>query len=208
MMLIERLEVGIFCENCYLVACQETLEGVIIDPGDDADKILTRVEALKLKIKHILITHAHLDHVQALAEVKERVARPVFMHRDDQFLLDNLQVQAAAFGLTISRIPEVDQYINEGELIGFGNVSFNVLHTPGHSRGSVSFVTDGAAFVGDALFAGSIGRTDLPGGDFETLIASIRSKLFPLGDETVVYSGHGPETTIGREKASNPFLQG
>jgi glyoxylase-like metal-dependent hydrolase (beta-lactamase superfamily II) len=128
------------------------------------------------------------------------------MHRADQFLLESLPAQAAAFGLSTSGIPQVDQYIAEGENLKFGKVQFEVYFTPGHSPGSITFAANGVAFVGDVLFAGSIGRTDLPGGDFETLIQSIKSKLFPLGDDTLVYPGHGPSTTIGDEKRTNPFL--
>ncbi|NIR51825.1 MBL fold metallo-hydrolase [candidate division KSB1 bacterium] len=205
-MIIERLEVGVFAENCYVVGCEETLEGVIIDPGDEVPRILDKVRDSNLRIKYILLTHGHLDHVKELNAVKESVSVPVLMHGDDHFLLDNLPAQAAAFGLTSSGIPKVDRYIDEGEKIEFGKIVFRTLHTPGHSPGSVSFVAGGVAFVGDALFAGSIGRTDLPGGDYDLLIESIKTKLFPLGDETVIYSGHGPKTTIGQEKQVNPFV--
>jgi glyoxylase-like metal-dependent hydrolase (beta-lactamase superfamily II) len=205
-MIIERLEVGVFAENCYVVGCEITSEGVVIDPGDEVARILKSIAELKLKIKYILLTHAHLDHVKEVTATQKALAVPVMMHRADQFLLDNLPAQAAAFGLTTSGIPRVDKYIEEGEQIEFGRHRFEVLHTPGHSPGSVTFAEKGVAFVGDLLFAGSIGRTDLPGGDYETLIRSVKSKLFPLGDDTRVYSGHGPQTTIGQEKQTNPFL--
>ncbi len=205
-MFIETLEVGPFAENCYVVGCEATKEGVIIDPGDEIDRILEKVAALKLEIKYILITHAHLDHVKELGTLKNEIDVPVLMHRDDQFLLDGLPMQASAFGMSVSDIPKIDKYISEGDNIQFGNKSFGVLHTPGHSPGNVSFVTQEVAFVGDVLFSGSIGRTDLPGGDFDILIQSIKTKLFPLGDDTVIYSGHGPATTIKKEKQTNPFL--
>lgn len=195
-----------FAENCYVVGCEITSEGVVIDPGDEVARILKSIAELKLKIKYILLTHAHLDHVKEVTATQKALAVPVMMHRADQFLLDNLPAQAAAFGLTTSGIPRVDKYIEEGEQIEFGRHRFEVLHTPGHSPGSVTFAEKGVAFVGDLLFAGSIGRTDLPGGDYETLIRSVKSKLFPLGDDTRVYSGHGPQTTIGQEKQTNPFL--
>ncbi len=205
-MIIAGLEVGVFAENCYVVGCETTLQGVVIDPGDEVARILKTIAELKLKIKYILLTHAHLDHVKEVSAMQKALAIPVLMHRADQFLLDNLPAQAAAFGLTTSGIPRVDKYIEEGDAIEFGRYHFEVLHTPGHSPGGVTFAEKGVAFVGDVLFAGSIGRTDLPGGDYETLIRSIQSKLFPLGDDTQVYPGHGPQTTIGREKQTNPFL--
>ena len=205
-MFIETLEVGPFAENCYVVGCEATNEGVIIDPGDEIDRILEKVATLKLEIKYILITHAHLDHVKELSTLKNEIDVPVLMHRDDQFLLDGLPMQASAFGMTVSAIPKIDKYIAEGDTIQFGDIIFRVLHTPGHSPGNVSFVTRETAFVGDVLFSGSIGRTDLPGGDFALLIQSIKTKLFPLGDDIVIYSGHGPATTIKKEKETNPFL--
>ncbi|RMD91822.1 MAG: MBL fold metallo-hydrolase [Calditrichaeota bacterium] len=205
-MIIERLEVGLFAENCYIVACEKSLEGVIIDPGDESDRILFKVNELKIDVKYILITHAHLDHVKELPSIKAKIDVPVMMHPQDFFLLQNLPAQAAAFGLSVSQIPTIDRELNEGDEISFGEETFNVLHTPGQSPGSVSFVGNGVAFVGDVLFMGSIGRTDLPGGNYDTLIQSIKSRLFPLGDETIIYPGHGPPTTLGQEKRTNPFL--
>ncbi len=205
-MIIETLEVGPFAENCYIVGCETTNEGVVIDPGDEIDRILKRVTAQQLNIKYILITHAHLDHVRELGTLKNQIDVPVLMHKEDQFLLDGLPMQASAFGMSISTIPKIDKYIEEGDTIEFGEEKFRVLHTPGHSPGNVSLVTEGAAFVGDVLFSGSIGRTDLPGGDFDILINSIKTKLFPLGDDTLIYSGHGPVTTLKKEKQTNPFL--
>lgn len=205
-MIVEVLQVGVFAENCYVVGCEVTRDCVIIDPGDEIDRILNKVSAHKLTVKYILITHAHVDHVKELGALKKRLDVPVLMHEDDKFLLEKLPIQAASFGLNVSILPKIDRYIKEGEKIEFGQLSLDVLHTPGHSPGNISFVTDGAAFVGDVLFAGSIGRTDLPGGDFNILIDSIKTKLFPLGDETVIYSGHGPATTIGNERKRNPFL--
>ena len=135
-MFIETLEVGPFAENCYVVGCEATKEGVIIDPGDEIDRILEKVAALKLEIKYILITHAHLDHVKELGTLKNEIDVPVLMHRDDQFLLDGLPMQASAFGMSVSDIPKIDKYISEGDNIQFGNKSFGVLHTPGHSPGN------------------------------------------------------------------------
>ncbi len=205
-MIIESLEVGLFAENCYIVGCSETHEGVVIDPGDEIPRVLQRIEALRLNIRMILLTHGHLDHVKEVAALKKEIDVPVLMHKDDQFLLDNLPAQAAAFGLTTSGIPQIDRYIEGGERVEFGNVKLDVLYTPGHSPGSVTFAGENLAFSGDVLFSGSIGRTDLPGGDFATLIGSIRDKLFSLADDSTIYPGHGPATTIGHERLHNPFL--
>ena len=206
-MIVESLEVGPFAENCYVVGCRQTMEGVVIDPGDEAPRILSKVLELRLRIKFILLTHAHLDHVKELAAVNRELGVPVFMHREDQFLLDNMPAQAAAFGLTTSGTFQIDKYVDERDAIEFGEHRFEILHTPGHSPGSVTYFANGLAFVGDVLFSGSIGRTDLPGGNYDLLIDSIKSRLYPLGDETVIYPGHGPTTTIGREKHANPFLR-
>lgn len=205
-MIVERLEVGAFAENCYIVGCEETRHGVVIDPGDEIERIIGRIGQLHLDIQLVLLTHAHLDHVKELNAFKREIDVPVLMHKDDLFLLESLPEQAAAFGMVASGIPTIDRYVDEGEAVDCGKLRFEILHTPGHSPGSVTYIEKGVAFVGDVLFAGSIGRTDLPGGDFETLIRSIRTKLLPMGDETEVYSGHGPPTTIGRERKFNPFL--
>lgn len=205
-MIVERVEVGAFAENCYVVGCEETRDGVVIDPGDEIDRIIETITSLQLNVRLILLTHAHLDHVKEVKAFNKGFGVPVLMHQDDRFLLDNLLVQAASFGMTTSGIPTIDRYLEEGEVIGVGSLSFEVLHTPGHSPGSISFVTEKSVFVGDVLFAGSIGRTDLPGGDLETLLASIKLKLLTMDDATRVYPGHGPATTIGQERQFNPFL--
>jgi glyoxylase-like metal-dependent hydrolase (beta-lactamase superfamily II) len=205
-MIIEMLEVGPFAENCYVLGCEETMAGAVIDPGDEFDRIWQKVEERKLDIRLILLTHGHIDHVMQVHAMHEKTGAPVYMHQMDQFLLENLPSQAAAFGLTISGVPKVDSYWTDGDTVEFGQVQLEVVHTPGHSPGSVSLLTKGIALVGDALFSGSIGRTDLPGGDYETLISSIKTKLLTLSEETYIYPGHGPTTTIGRERAMNPFL--
>lgn len=205
-MIVEKLEVGVFAENCYIVGCEQTGEGVVLDPGDEIDRILARVESLSLQIQEVWLTHAHLDHVKELKALQARLPVPVRMHREDEFLLQAMPAQAAAFGLATSGVPRVDAYVEEGDVLHVGKLRFEVLHTPGHSPGSVTYVTSGAAFVGDVLFAGSIGRTDLPGGDYQVLMRSITEKLLPLGDATEVFPGHGPTTTIGQERTTNPFL--
>lgn len=205
-MLIKQLEVGVFAENCYVVGCEATREGVVIDPGDEIPRVLSAVKDNELKIKYILLTHGHLDHVKEVNTLLRELNVPVYMHQADQFLLDNLPAQAAAFGLSVSGIPKVDKYIKEGESIEFGEIKFEILETPGHSPGSVTFYSDDIAFAGDVLFNGSIGRTDLPGGNYDILMQSIKNKLLPLGDKMKIYAGHGPSTTIGAEKQTNPFL--
>ncbi len=206
-MIIIELAVGPIMANCFIVGCERTRAAAVIDPGDEADKILMSLAKSKLTVKYILNTHGHFDHVGANRRIKEVTGADILIHRLDAPLLESLSEAAAAFGLSAENSPAPDKYIDEGDRIVFGDICLNVLHTPGHSPGGVSFHTDGVVFVGDTLFAGSIGRTDFPGGDFHTLISSIRTKLFPLGDETMVCTGHGPRTTIGLEKRSNPFLQ-
>jgi len=206
-MMIEMITVGAFAENCYVAGCPDSSAAVVIDPGDEIHRITDRIQQLGLQLKYILLTHAHIDHVKELKAFQALYDAPVLMHQADEFLLDNLATQAAAFGLTTSGRPSIDRFIEEGDTVEFGNQRLSVFHTPGHSPGSITFTDQQSAFVGDVLFAGSIGRTDLPGGDMATLLTSIRDKLLPLGDDVIVYPGHGPSTTIGQERLSNPFLQ-
>ncbi|MFQ6014320.1 MAG: MBL fold metallo-hydrolase [Anaerolineae bacterium] len=205
-MIIERVVAGPFQVNCYLVGCEETKEGIIIDPGAEGDRILGEVERLDLNIVYIINTHGHIDHISSNKEVKEGTGAPLAIHQADAPLLtappDSF---ALMFGLNTDS-PPADLLLKEGDTVQFGNHSLAVLHTPGHSRGGISLVGDGLVFTGDALFNMGIGRTDLPGGDYHTLIKSIKSKLLTLPDETVAYPGHGPSTTIGREKRVNPFI--
>lgn len=204
--IVEKLEVGVFAENCYIVGCPSSLKSVVIDPGDEIDRIVNRIRELGLDVEQVFLTHGHIDHVKEVNSFLETFDVPVCMNAKDQFLLDNLPAQAAIFGLSTAGIPQVDKYIDEGDMLSVGQLDFSVLHTPGHSPGSVTYVSGEIAFAGDVLFSGSIGRTDLAGGDFDTLIASIKSKLFPLGDKMVIYPGHGPMTSIGVERQTNPFL--
>lgn len=192
--------------NSYLVVSERTDSAVLIDPGDEVEKIIQDVSEVGAKIEEIWITHAHLDHVREARRAKEHYAVPLLMHRADLPLLENLSTQAQAFGLGAAVPPEVDRFVSEGDRLKVGELEFTVIHTPGHSPGSVSYVTAGHAFVGDLLFSGSIGRTDLPGGSYEQLMQSVMTKIVPLGDETVVYPGHGPKTTVGQERRTNPFL--
>jgi len=204
--IIKTLEVGPIMANCFIVGCEKTKSAVVIDPGDEADRILLELAESGLAVKYILNTHGHFDHVGANGRLKKATGADILIHKGDAPMLPMLSSAAAAFGVKSENSPPADRFIADKDTITFGEITLTVIHTPGHSPGGVAFVTDRTAFVGDTLFAGSIGRTDFPGGDFNTLISSIKTKLFALEDDTKVYTGHGPATTIGREKRSNPFL--
>jgi hydroxyacylglutathione hydrolase len=202
---------GVFAENCYLVVAEQPGGGecAIVDPGEEAGLILHKVKETGAKPVAIWLTHAHLDHVLGVPKVVQETGAPVWLHPADRPLYDAVPEPAAWFGLAAPPgLPAPDRRMVHGEQLHVGDLRFDVRHAPGHSPGSVCLLGPGVVFSGDVLFAGSIGRTDLPGGDFETLIASIERELLPLPDDTIVYSGHGPETTIGRERGANPFLTG
>ena len=211
-MIVETQAVGPFFKNGFVVGCETTREAVLIDPGDEVASLLSFAERSGLSIRCILLTHAHVDHVTGVAAAKRALGVPVYLHRDDLFLYEGAVEMGAMFGIEVEPQPPIDVFYTPGQVITFGGYDVRVLHTPGHCPGGVCLQIGkaGAAgkelFVGDTLFAGSIGRTDLPGGDYATLIASIRNVLLPLGDDAVVHSGHGPETTIGQERRTNPFL--
>ncbi len=205
-MIIEFMPVGPIMANCYIVGCKETHEAAVIDPGDDADMILLKLSDLKLKVKYIINTHGHFDHVGANRKIKDATGAELLIHELDAPMLGFLSQAAASFGLKSENSPPPDKTIDDGDIITFGKISLKVIHTPGHSPGGISLYTNGYLFVGDTLFQGSIGRTDLPGGNFNTLKSSIQKKLFTLGDDVRVFTGHGPETSIGREKRYNPFV--
>ena len=211
-MIVESRAVGRFMKNGFIVACEETREAVFVDPGDEVQALLSFVERQRLTVRHILLTHAHVDHVTGVAAAKKALDVPVYLHRDDLFLYDSAVESGAMFGLQVEPQPPIDVYYAPGQIIGFGMLEARPHHTPGHCPGGVCLQIGrkGKAgrdlFVGDTLFAGSIGRTDLPGGDYATLISSIRNVLFAFGDDAVVHPGHGPDTTIGHERRTNPFL--
>ena len=211
-MLIRTAAVPPFYKNGYVVACESTHEGVLIDPGDEVDALLEMAAADRTTLTAILLTHAHLDHITGVADAKSRLGVDVWLHQNDEFLYDDVVEQGRMFGLDVARQPKVDRYYIPGEPLAFGNYTVDVRHTPGHCPGGVCLAIGKKGeqardlFVGDTLFAGSIGRTDLPGGDLETLLSSIREVLFSFPDETRVLSGHGPMTTIGKERRTNPFL--
>lgn len=206
-MLIETLVVGMIQANCFIVADEATKKAVIIDPGGDAPVIAKRIKDRGYDVTAILATHGHFDHVEALSGVKDAVDAPIMVHPEDIPLIKNMKNQGALFGIRVTEAPPPDNFLADGDEIKFGSLTIKVLHTPGHSRGSVCFLVDGHLFAGDLLFQGSIGRTDLAGGDYETLINSVLTKVFTLPDDTVVHPGHGPDTTVGREKRTNPFFR-
>jgi glyoxylase-like metal-dependent hydrolase (beta-lactamase superfamily II) len=199
---------GRFVENCYLVADEARGECAVIDPGEDAALIGRTLTGLQMRPVAIWLTHAHIDHVLGVPELKQMTGAPVYLHPADRPLYDRVAEQAAAFGMRAGPLPPPDRAFAHGDVVRVGDIKFAVRHTPGHSPGSVSLVESDVVFVGDVLFQGSIGRSDLPGGDSETLRQSIQRELLSLHDDTIVYSGHGPQTTVGRERAANPFLTG
>lgn len=212
-MIIESQAVGPFFKNGFVVSCETTRAAVLIDPGDEVASLLDYAGSRRLTITHILLTHAHVDHVTGVAAAKRALNVPVYLHRDDLFLYERAVETGQMFGLAVEPQPPIDVFYSPGQLIPFGGYEVRWHHTPGHCPGGVCLQIGrhGEAgkelFVGDTLFAGSIGRTDLPGGDYNVLIASIREVLFPLGDDAIVHPGHGPNTTIGQERRTNPFLQ-
>jgi len=209
-MIVEMVTVGPFQENCYVIGDEESKIGALIDPGDEAARIALTVERLGLEIGSILITHAHVDHVRAIAPLAEEYLCPVLMHEEAEAMLKTAPQQALMMGMKFGKVPAVDGYIAADEVLEVGPLRLRSLYTPGHAPGHLAFHAEdeGIVFSGDALFAGSVGRVDLPGGSMEVLMQSITGKLLPLSDETRVLSGHGPETTIGRERMTNPFLAG
>jgi hydroxyacylglutathione hydrolase len=199
---------GQFAENCYFVIDEASRACAVIDPGEGAGLIAHKLTALDVVPVGIWITHAHVDHVLGVPRLKADTGAAVYLHPADRPLYDHVSEQAEAFGMRAEPLPAPDRELVAGELLRVGALEFRVRHAPGHSPGSVVFEGHGAAFAGDVLFQGSIGRTDIPGGDFETLMRSIERELLSLPDSTIVYSGHGPETSIGRERRANPFLPG
>jgi glyoxylase-like metal-dependent hydrolase (beta-lactamase superfamily II) len=208
-MILKVLPVGPIMANCFVLGCEKTREAAVIDPGDEDERILMALADEKLTLKYIINTHGHFDHVAANKAMKDATGAKILIHEEDAPMLSHLSSMAVSFGLSAEDSPPPDKMINEGDIIKFGEISLKVIHTPGHSRGGVSLFCEEEKllFPGDTLFAGSIGRTDLPGGDYGTLIRNVREKLLPLGDNVRVFPGHGPETTIGTEKKFNPFFQ-
>jgi glyoxylase-like metal-dependent hydrolase (beta-lactamase superfamily II) len=205
---VRSVVVGPFAENVYLAWCPRTKEGVIVDPGFEPEKVLRLVESEGVKVREVIATHGHIDHVWGAVPVCRATGAPFRMHPADLYWLEALERQAATFDLEPPpAVPEIDRPVADGDLFSFGDATLRAIHTPGHTPGSVC-LHDGAGtlFTGDLLFQGSIGRTDFPGGDFPTIVRSIRERVFSLDHGTLVLPGHGPETTVAEERAMNPFV--
>ena len=209
-MIVEMLTVGPFQENCYVVGDEVSGEGALVDPGDEAVRIALAVEQTGLEIGQIIITHAHIDHVGAIAPLVAEYACPVLMHEEAEAMLKTVPQQAMMMGIKFGKVPKVDRRVTDDEVLEGGNLRLRSLYTPGHAPGHLAFYAEEqeTVFSGDTLFAGSVGRTDLPGGSMDVLMRSISERLLTLPDATRVLSGHGPETNIGRERMTNPFLGG
>jgi glyoxylase-like metal-dependent hydrolase (beta-lactamase superfamily II) len=206
-MILEVRAVAPFYKNGFVVGCDRTREAIVIDPGEEAEQLIDAVRRHSLTVKYILLTHAHVDHITGVGPAKSAFDAPVYLHRDDLPFYEHAVEQGQMFGLTVRQPPPVDVFYDESP-IRFGDYEVRVHHTPGHCPGGVCLeITDRPhLFVGDTLFAGSIGRTDLPGGNYEVLMRSITQVLFALGDDAIVHPGHGPDTTIYHERTSNPFV--
>jgi hydroxyacylglutathione hydrolase len=209
MVQVRQLPLGPLQTNCYLIGCEETLQAAVVDPSWNGRSIVATAETDGWEITHILLTHSHFDHVGGLEEVKALTGAPIYIHAEAVEMLNNTTMSAAFFGLRVSPPPSPDEYLSDGQEIQLGELLIQVMYTPGHAPGHVSFYLPDyrVVFDGDVLFQDGIGRTDLPGGDYATLMETIQEKLLTLPDETKVFSGHGPATTIGQERRNNPFLQ-
>ena len=206
-MLFKSIVVGELSVNCFVLACEKTRQAIIVDPGDDAPAILDLVKEDDLQIVEIVATHGHFDHIGCTASVIEATGAPFAVHRADLYMVEGLQDIAGFFGLKTDPPPKVDRFIDEGDTVRFGEESLGILHVPGHAPGNIALTWPGHAIVGDTVFAGSIGRTDFENSNHQQLLSSIQNKLFTLPDSTQLYPGHGPATTVGQEKRTNPFLQ-
>jgi hydroxyacylglutathione hydrolase len=208
-MIHEILPVGPLQCNCSVIGDESTREAMVIDPGDDIEEILGIIRKHNLQVKQIVITHAHIDHVGGAMKLRAATGAPILLNQSDYALLKMLDVQASWLGMTDPGKVEIDQSVGQADTVKAGTLSADVIHTPGHTEGSIClyFPLEKKLIAGDTLFAGSIGRTDLPGGSFDKIIRSLQEKVLALPDETVVVPGHGPLTTIGDERETNPFLQ-
>jgi glyoxylase-like metal-dependent hydrolase (beta-lactamase superfamily II) len=210
MLLLETFPVGAFHCNCSILACADTKEAIVVDPGGEHQRILEIARHYDLTVKWIIHTHAHLDHIYETRDVKEQAGGTIALHKDDLFLYDGFAMQAAMFGWRVRPVLPVEHWLEDGEKLGFGKRQAEVIHTPGHTPGSCCFKVDSddgpLLLTGDTLFQRSVGRTDLPGGDFATIERSIKERLYTLDPDTRVIAGHGPDTTLGDERLRNPFV--
>ncbi len=208
-MIIETLQLGPVSTNAYVIGDPAAGRAAVVDPGDEAPRVLALLDRLGLRLQTIIVTHAHFDHVGAVLPLVEATHAPFLLFHAELLVLQVAADRAQTlFGLTIPRPPAPDRLLREGDTVTLGGAPFRVVHTPGHSPGHMCLIGDGLAFVGDVVFQGSIGRTDLPGADHATLLRSIARHILTLPDDTVLYNGHGPATTVGRERRTNPFLVG
>lgn len=205
-LVVHQMSVGPLQVNCFIVYCDKTKQAMVIDPGEEASRILHFVERHGLHVSKVVNTHCHFDHIGANQQVVEATGAELMLHKDDLPLLQNARNHAQVYGLQVAPSPQPDKLLGQGDTFQLGELTFQVFHVPGHSPGGICLLSEGHLFVGDVLFSGSIGRTDLPGGDYDSLVEGVRERLFSLDDETVVHPGHGPDTTIGRERQMNPFV--
>jgi hydroxyacylglutathione hydrolase len=205
-MIIEYKAVPPFYKNGYLLSFDNSTDALLIDPGDEVDLLLGMAEIKKLSIQYIFLTHGHLDHISGVGHARSKTNAPIVIHPDDLKLYNTVELQAEWFNYPVEKLPKVDAFFADQQIFTIAGCEIKVLHTPGHSPGGVCFLINNDLFCGDTLFEGSVGRADLPGGDFAKLIASVKTRLLILPDTTVVYPGHGPSTTIGDEKKFNPFI--
>lgn len=204
-MIIKKLVVGPLQENCFIVGDKKTKQAIVIDPGDEPDRILDEIKDSGLEISAVILTHAHFDHIGAAGDIKKATGVKILMHREDVESYALAKDQAAFWGFDMDDIPEPDGFVDEGQEIKAGDLSFKVMHTPGHSKGGICLYGEGAVFTGDTIFQGSVGRTDFPGGSIEDLRKSFK-RLLDLPDDTKIFPGHGPDTAVGREKKENFFV--
>ncbi len=206
-MKIIQLEVGYLGTNCYIVYDEDTLQAAIIDPGGSPEKILKIIERDNLSVEMIINTHGHADHISGNNEIKGATGAPILIHKDDAVMLTNAHSNLSVYVGNSMESEPADRLLSDGDIIKLGSISFNVMHTPGHTPGGICLIANNAVFCGDTIFYESIGRTDFPGGSYRQLIQSIKEKLMTLNDEFDLYPGHGPATTVGWERRRNPFIQ-
>ncbi|KGG81508.1 beta-lactamase [Caloranaerobacter azorensis H53214] len=205
-MILERLPVGVYSANCYIIGCEKTGEAAVVDPGGDVDVILEKIEEFGLKVKYIILTHGHGDHIGGIIELKEKTNAKVLIHADDEYMLKDSDLNLSS-KMSIKNIEiNPDDVLKDGDIIEIGKYKAYIIHTPGHTKGSICIKLENNILTGDTLFAGSIGRTDLPGGSHDSIIKSIKERLLIYDDDVKIFPGHGPATTIGIEKITNPFI--